>query len=39
MKFNLEYLEKLANIVYDNDLSEITLEDEEQAVSIEQQVF
>ena len=32
MKFNLEYLEKLANIVYDNDLSEITLEDDEQAL-------
>lgn len=32
MKFDLEYLEKLANIVYQNDLSEITLEDEEQAV-------
>ncbi len=32
MKFDLEYLEKLANIVYENDLSEITLEDEEKAV-------
>ncbi len=32
MKFDLEYLEKLANIVYENDLSEITLEDDEQAV-------
>lgn len=32
MKFDLEYLEKLANIVYENDLSEITLEDEDQAV-------
>ncbi len=37
MKFNLEYLEKLANIVYDNDLSEITLEDEQQAVSIKRE--
>lgn len=37
MKFNLEYLEKLANIVYDNDLSEITLEDDEQAVSIKRE--
>lgn len=37
MKFNLEYLEKLANIVHDNDLSEITLEDEEQAVSIKRE--
>ena len=34
MKFNLEYLEKLAGIVKDNDLSEITLEDEEQTVSL-----
>lgn len=32
MKFDLEYLEKLANIVYENDLSEITLEDEDKAV-------
>ena len=31
MKFDLEYLEKLANIVYENDLSEITLEDDEKA--------
>ena len=37
MKFNLEYLEKLANIVYENDLSEITLEDDEQAVSIKRE--
>lgn len=37
MKFNLEYLEKLANIVYENDLSEITLEDEEQAVCIKRE--
>ncbi len=32
MKFDLEYLEKLANIVYENDLSEISLEDDEKAV-------
>ncbi len=32
MKFDLEYLEKVANIVYENDLSEITLEDEKQAI-------
>ena len=32
MKFDLEYLEKLANIVYENDLSEVMLEDEEQAI-------
>ena len=34
MKFDLEYLEKLANIVYENDLSEITLEDDEKAVCL-----
>ncbi|MBE7704640.1 MAG: acetyl-CoA carboxylase biotin carboxyl carrier protein [Cyanobacteria bacterium SIG29] len=32
MKFDLDYLDKLAKIVYENDLSEITLEDEERAV-------
>ena len=32
MKFDLEYLEKLANIIYENDLSEVMLEDEEQAI-------
>lgn len=37
MKFDLEYLEKLANIVYENDLSEITLEDESQAVSFKRE--
>ncbi len=34
MKFDLEYLEKLAKIVRENDLSEITLEDDERAVSL-----
>ena len=37
MKFELEYLEKLANIVYENDLSEITLEDDEQAVCLKRE--
>lgn len=37
MKFDLDYLEKLANIVYENDLSEITLEDEEQAVCLKRE--
>ena len=32
MKFDLEYLEKLASIVYENDLSEVMLEDEEKAI-------
>ena len=38
MKFDLEYLEKLANIVYENDLSEITLEDEEKAVCFKREI-
>lgn len=33
MKFDLDYLEKLAKMVRENDLSEITLEDDEQTVS------
>lgn len=37
MKFNLEYLEKLASIVYENDLSEITLEDDEKAVCLKRE--
>ena len=37
MKFDLEYLEKLANMVYENDLSEITLEDDEQAVCLKRE--
>ena len=37
MKFDLEYLEKLANIVYENDLSEITLEDDEKAVCLKRE--
>ena len=34
MKFDLEYLEKLAKMVHENDLSEITLEDDEKTVSL-----
>ena len=34
MKFNIEYIEKIAKIVSDNQLSEITLEDGEEAISI-----
>jgi acetyl-CoA carboxylase biotin carboxyl carrier protein len=37
MKFDLEYLEKLASIVYENDLSEISLEDEEKAVCLKRE--
>lgn len=34
MKFDLEYLEKLAKMVRENDLSEITLEDDERTLSL-----
>ncbi len=34
MKFELEYIEKIAKIVSDNQLSEITLEDGEEAISV-----
>ncbi len=37
MKFDLKYLEKLADIVYKNDLSELTLEDEEKAISFKRE--
>ncbi|MCD7878456.1 MAG: acetyl-CoA carboxylase biotin carboxyl carrier protein [Candidatus Gastranaerophilales bacterium] len=37
MKFDLDYLEKLAKIVYENDLSEITIEDEKQAVCLKRE--
>ncbi len=37
MKFDLEYLDKLAKIVQENDLSEITLEDDERAVSLKRE--
>lgn len=34
MKYEIEYIEKIAKIVKDNDLTEIYLEDGEQAISI-----
>ena len=34
MKFDLEYIEKIAKIVSENSLSEITLEDGEEAISV-----
>ncbi len=37
MNFDLDYLEKLANLVYEKDLSEITLEDEEHAVCLKRE--
>ncbi len=32
MKFNLDYLEKLANIVYEKDLSEITVKEDKKVI-------
>lgn len=34
MSFDLDYLEKLAQIVHDNDLSEIKIENEESTISL-----
>ena len=34
MKFEIEYIEKLAKIIADNELTEISLEDGDQAVTI-----
>ena len=34
MKFEIEYIEKLAKIIADNELTEISLEDGEQAITI-----
>ena len=34
MKFEIEYIEKIAKIVSENQLSEITLEDGEEAISV-----
>ena len=37
MKFEIEYIEKIANIVSEKQLSEITLEDGEEAITIKKQ--
>jgi len=37
MNFDLEYLEELAKLLHDNDLNEITLEDDEKAVSLKRE--
>jgi acetyl-CoA carboxylase biotin carboxyl carrier protein len=37
MKYEIEYIEKIAKIVADNNLSEITLEDDEQAVCLKRE--
>ena len=38
MKFDIEYVEKLAKVLTDNSLTEITLEDGEQAISLRKEV-
>ena len=38
MKFEIEYIEKLAKIITDNELTEISLEDGEQAVTIRKDI-
>ena len=37
MKFEIDYIEQLAKVVADNDLSEITLEDSEKAIIIKRE--
>ena len=37
MDFNLDYIEKLAQLVHENDLSEILLEDEETTISLKRE--
>ena len=34
MKYEIEYIEKIAKIIKDNDLTEIVLEDGEQAIAV-----
>ena len=38
MKYEIEYIEKIAKIIADNQLSEITLEDGEQAITVRKEV-
>ena len=38
MEFDIEYIEKLAQIIADKDLTEISLEDGEQAITIRKEV-
>lgn len=38
MKFEIEYIEKIAKIVADNNLSEITLEDENEAICVRKEL-
>ena len=38
MKFDIEYIEKLAKVLADNSLTEISLEDGEQAITLRNEV-
>ncbi len=37
MKFDLDYLEKIAKILYENDLSEITIEEDKKAICLKRE--
>lgn len=39
MKFDIEYVEKLAKVLADNSLTEISLEDGEQAITLREEVM
>lgn len=39
MKFDIEYVEKLAKVLADNSLTEISLEDGEQAITLRKEVM
>jgi len=39
MKFDIDYVEKLAKVLSDNSLTEISLEDEEQAITLRKEVL
>jgi len=39
MKFDIEYIEKLSKVLADNGLTEISLEDGEQAITLRKEVF
>ena len=39
MKFDTEYIEQLAKVITDNGLSEISLEDGEQAITLRKEAY
>lgn len=39
MKFDIEYIEKLAKVITDNSLTEISLEDGDQAVTVRKEIM